>query len=75
MLAQILKQKTNGSCQYVLKHLIFEVKPPHSPNINPLDFYLWGHLKHYCISIENKEMFHHRIFLYLSNLCQLPRDL
>jgi len=45
MVAQILKQKTNGSYQYVPKHLIFEVKPPLSPNISPLDFYLWGHLK------------------------------
>jgi hypothetical protein len=30
---------------YVHEHLVFDVQPPRSPDLSPLDFYLWGHLK------------------------------
>jgi hypothetical protein len=37
--------------------------PPRSPHLNPLDFYLWGHLKPlvYAAPADTEEAFHHRI--------------
>jgi hypothetical protein len=37
--------------------------PPRSPYLNPLDFYLWGHLKTlvYAAPVDNEEALHHRI--------------
>jgi hypothetical protein len=37
--------------------------PPRSPDLNPLDFYLWGHLNIlvYAPPVENQEALHHRI--------------
>jgi hypothetical protein len=37
--------------------------PPHLPDLNPLDFYLWGHLKTfvYAAPIDNEGALHHRI--------------
>ena len=37
--------------------------PARSPDLNPLDFHLWGHLKSivYATSIENAEMLRDRI--------------
>ena len=37
--------------------------PARSPDLNPLDFYLWGHLKSivYATSIENAEILRNRI--------------
>ena len=37
--------------------------PARSPDLNPLDFHLWGHLKSivYATSIENAEMLRNRI--------------
>jgi hypothetical protein len=36
--------------------------PPRSPDLNPLDFYLWGHLKAlvYAAPLDNEEALHHR---------------
>jgi hypothetical protein len=36
---------------------------PRSPDFNPLDFYLWGHLKSlvYAVPVDNEEALHHRI--------------
>jgi hypothetical protein len=36
--------------------------PPCLPDMNPLDFYLWGNLKTlvYAAPVENKDAFHHR---------------
>ena len=38
-------------------------RPVRSPGLNPLDFYLWGHLKSivYATSIENAEILRNRI--------------
>jgi hypothetical protein len=37
--------------------------PSPSPDLNPLDFYVWGHLKTlvYAASVDNEEALHHRI--------------
>jgi hypothetical protein len=37
--------------------------PPPSPDFNPLDFYLWGHVKTlvYASPFDNEETFHYRI--------------
>jgi hypothetical protein len=37
--------------------------PPRSPDINPLDFYTWGHLQTrvYADPVDNQESLHHRI--------------
>jgi hypothetical protein len=37
--------------------------PPRSPDLNPLDFYLWGHLKTlvYAAPVDNGEALNHRI--------------
>jgi hypothetical protein len=36
---------------------------PRSPDLNPLEFYLWGHLKTlmYAVPLDNEEALHHRI--------------
>jgi hypothetical protein len=36
---------------------------PCQPDLNPLDFYLWGHLETlvYAASVDNEEAFHHCI--------------
>ena len=41
---------TCGSCHIILTKNVFQVRAsaftaPHSPDLNPLDFYLWGFLK------------------------------
>jgi hypothetical protein len=37
--------------------------PPRSPDLNPLEFHLWGHLKTlvYAAPVDNEEAFYHRI--------------
>jgi hypothetical protein len=37
--------------------------PPRSPDLNPLDIYLWGHLKAlvYAAPVDNEETLHHYI--------------
>jgi hypothetical protein len=46
--------------------------PPRSPDLNPLDFYLWGHLKSlvYATPVDNEEALHHRIV----DACQTIRN-
>jgi hypothetical protein len=46
--------------------------PARSPDFNPLDFHLWGHLKTlvYAAPVDNEEAFHHRIV----DACQMTRD-
>jgi hypothetical protein len=41
----------------------FTVRPPRPPDFNPLDFYLWGHVKTlvYSDSVDNEKAAHHRI--------------
>ena len=62
---------------YVGKNIFFYVQPPRSPDLSPSNFYLWGQIKTsvYSAIIENKERFHQRIFLCLSNYSQPPWDL
>jgi hypothetical protein len=45
--------------------------PPRSPDLNPLDFYLWGHLKTivYTAPVDNERALHRRIV----NACQTTR--
>jgi hypothetical protein len=47
---------------------------PCSPDLNPLDFYLWGHLKSlmYESSVNNEEMFHHHIVDACWAICNYP---
>jgi hypothetical protein len=39
------------------------VWPPGSPDLNPLDFYLWGHLQSlvYAAPVDNEDTLHHHI--------------
>jgi hypothetical protein len=48
---------------YVRQHFAFEVQPPRPPDLNPLDFCLWGHLKTMVDSapIYNKQILHKHI--------------
>jgi hypothetical protein len=43
--------------------------PPRSPDLNPLDFYLWGHIKTlvYAAPVDNEEALHHRMPVRLRN--------
>jgi hypothetical protein len=43
--------------------------PPRSPDLNPLDFYLWGHLT--AAPVDNEETLQHRSV----DACQLIRHL
>jgi hypothetical protein len=46
--------------------------PPRSPDLNPLDCYLWGHLNTpvYAAPVDNEEALHHRIV----DACQTIRN-
>jgi hypothetical protein len=48
------------------------VWPPCSPDFNPLDFYLWGHIKPlvYAAPVDDEEALHHRIV----DVCQTIRN-
>jgi hypothetical protein len=39
--------------------------PPRSPDLNPLDFYLWGHLKPVCIKLLLKTKRHLTIAMWM----------
>jgi hypothetical protein len=58
------KQGEKFTSAYVHKHLFFEVVPPRSPDLKPLNFYLWRHLKPtvYSASIDDEETLHQRDF-------------
>jgi len=49
---------------YFRKNLYLDVQPPRSPDLNPLGFYLWRHLKTpaHLAPIKNEQIFHQRIF-------------
>jgi hypothetical protein len=49
----------------VLPQKFFDVQPPHSRDLSPLDFYLWRHLETLVYSgpVENEETLHQRIFM------------
>jgi hypothetical protein len=51
---------------------VIEVYPPHSPDHNPLGFYLWGHLRTllYSTTVAHEETIHKRIF----NSCHTIRN-
>jgi hypothetical protein len=48
--------------------------PPRSPDLNPLDSYLWGHLKTlvYATPLDNKEALHHRTVDASQTICIYP---
>ena len=48
--------------------------PARSPNLNPLDFYLWGHLKAivYSRPVHNVESLHQRLEQGCQQICQMP---
>jgi hypothetical protein len=52
---------------YVRKHFVFEVQPSRPPDLNPLDFCLWGHLKTmaYSAPLYNEQTLHKQIFMPL----------
>jgi hypothetical protein len=52
-------------------------RPPWSPDLNPLNFNLQGHLKTlvYAAPVDKEEALHHRIVGCLSDYPQLPRHL
>jgi len=57
------------------KHLVFEVQPPRSPDLRPLDFYLWGQIKAlmYLDPTEMKELLTKAFLLPVEPL-QQPQD-
>jgi hypothetical protein len=46
--------------------------PPRSPGLNPLYFYLWGHVTTlvYAAPVDNEDVLHHRIV----DACQIIRN-
>jgi len=42
----------------------FELQPPRSPDLSPLDFYVWGHIQvlTYSFPTEQEQTLHQRIF-------------
>jgi hypothetical protein len=48
--------------------------PPRSPDLNPLDFYLWGHLRTlvYAAPVDNEEALPHRIVDACQTICNHP---
>jgi hypothetical protein len=48
--------------------------PPNFPNLNPLDIYLWGHLKTlvYAAPVDSEESFHHGIVDACHTICNYP---
>jgi hypothetical protein len=51
------------------------VWPPRSPDLNALDFYLWGHLNTlvYAAPVDNEETLHHRIVDACQTIRNYPR--
>jgi hypothetical protein len=45
--------------------------PPRSPDLNPMDIYLWGHLKTlvYATPVDNEEALHHHIVDACQTIC------
>ena len=63
---------------YVREHLIFGVQPPHPPEIDPIEFYLWGHLKNlWCIQLQLriKRHFNNPFLVPVKPLPTAPRPL
>jgi hypothetical protein len=56
---------------------VFEIQPPRSPELNPLDFYLWEHLKTlvYSAPNENEETLHQRILMPVKPLATASEPL
>ena len=50
---------------YVCKQIVFVVQPLRSPDLNPLDFYLWGHVNIlvYSSVTENGQTLHQNILM------------
>ena len=48
--------------------------PPRSPDLNPLDFYLWGHLKSlvYSVPIVDELQLRQRIAYYCNEIKNIP---
>jgi hypothetical protein len=48
--------------------------PPCSPDLNPLDFYPWGHLRAfvYTAPVDNKEALHHHLVDACQTVCNYP---
>jgi hypothetical protein len=48
--------------------------PPPSPDLNPLHFYLWGHLKTLVCAapVDNEEAFHHLTVYAYHYVCTYP---
>jgi hypothetical protein len=58
------------------KLIIFVVQPSRPPELNPLDFYLWGHVNTlvYSSVIENGQTLHQRILMSIKQFAT-PLDL
>jgi hypothetical protein len=50
--------------------------PPQSPDLNPLDFYVWRHLKSFVCSdpLHNVDTLHHHIMNACQAICNYPWD-
>jgi len=74
MLQHLTENRPTGTSittKYLYLHLVFKVQAPCWPNLNPLDFYLWGHLKTIlCLAqIANEEKLDQPVF----DACQTIR--
>jgi len=56
------------------KHVIFEAQPPRSPDLTPLDFYLWGQIKTLMYSDPTENGFFTNAFLLPVQQLQHPWD-
>jgi len=61
---------------YVFPHLVFEVQTPRSPDLNPIEFYVWGHWNTlaYLATVKSVRYITNTFFC-LPNHSQPPRDL
>jgi hypothetical protein len=51
--------------------------PPRSPDLTPLDYYLWGHMKTlvYESKVNSREALRHRIFALPEHTCNNPDNI
>jgi hypothetical protein len=79
-----------GTCMMALRHIIVELCemfsatpimtdgptawPPRLPDFNPLDFYMWEHLKTvvYAAFFHNEEVLHHRVLDTCQTILNYP---
>jgi hypothetical protein len=67
----------NKKFHVICPEMLFEVQPRRSPELNPLDFYLWKRKKSppFSAPTEYKKTFHQRIFMAVRPFLTAPEPL